>query len=169
MSTILVNEIQDTAGKKILQNTGSILQVVESGTIADTTTTSKNTFADTNMTVSITPTSSSNKILVSLYAVIRPNFTGSMARGVLRVKRTVGSTDTTLLMTDSTFYEHFQVRNVSTEFSMVLAFEFLDSPATTNQVTYTVQNYLRNDSGVTSLIIRGSSRGTRMLAKEISA
>ena len=168
MSTILVNEIQDTAGKKILQNTGSILQIVESGTIADHTNSSTNTFVDTNMTVSITPTSSSNKILVSLYAVIRPNFTGSMARGALRIKRTVGSTDTTLLMTDD-FYEHFQIRNVSTEFSMVSAFEFLDSPATTNQVTYTVQRYLRNDSGVTSLFVRGSSRGTRILAKEISA
>ena len=168
MSTILVNEIQDTAGKKILQNTGSILQIVESGTIADHTNSSTNTFVDTNMTGSSTPTSSSNKILVSLYAVIRPNFTGSMARGALRIKRTVGSTDTTLLMTDD-FYEHFQIRNVSTEFSMVSAFEFLDSPATTNQVTYTVQSYLRNDSGVPSLCVRGSSRGTRILAKEISA
>tara|TARA_Y100000004_G_scaffold189651_1_gene245616 strand:+ start:213 stop:719 length:507 start_codon:yes stop_codon:yes gene_type:complete len=168
MSTILVNEIQDTAGKKILQNTGSILQIVESGTIADHTNQNTNTFADTNMTVSITPTSSSNKILVSFSAVIRANFTGTLARGALRVKRTVGSTDTTLLMTDD-FYEHFQVRNVSTEFSMVPNFEFLDSPSTTNQVTYTVQSYIRNDSGATSVIVRGSSRGTRMLAKEISA
>ena len=157
MSTIF--EI-NTAGKKILQNTGSILQVVD--TIAD------HTNSVQTLLLIQAGHAASNKILVSLYAVIRPNFTGSMARGVLRVKRTVGSTDTTLLMTDSTFYEHFQIRNVSTEFFWWL-FEFLDSPATTNQVTYTVQSYLRNDSGVTSLIIRGSSRGTRMLAKEISA
>ena len=168
MSILKVDEIQDTAGKKILQNTGGVLQVVESGTIADHTNSSTNTWADTNITVSITPTSSSNKVLVSFGAVIRADFTGTLARGALRIKRTVGSTDTTLLMTDS-FYEHFQARGVSTEFSMVPFFEFLDSPATTNQVTYTVQSYIRGDSGATSVITRGSSRGSRILAKEISA
>ena len=158
----------DASGGGLTTPAGHIIQVGGGGVFSDHTNSSTSTWADTNMSDSITPISSSNKILVSFTAIIRADFTGTIARGAVRIKRTIDGTDTTLLNPD-TFYEHFQMRGVSTEFSMTPSFEFLDSPATTSQVTYTVQSYIRNDSGATTIFTRGSSRGSCMTLKEVTA
>tara|TARA_R100001440_G_scaffold75636_1_gene103377 strand:+ start:1083 stop:1571 length:489 start_codon:yes stop_codon:yes gene_type:complete len=64
MSSILkVSEIQDPTGKKVLQNTGSILQVVNHSYTTNTTTTGG--FVDAGgSSFTITPTSATNKILI---------------------------------------------------------------------------------------------------------
>ena len=66
MSTLKTNAIQTVAGKPILNSTGSILQVIN--TVADSThyTTTSGSFIATPFSASITPTSSTNKILVLL-------------------------------------------------------------------------------------------------------
>ena len=66
MSSILkVDSIQTTAGNTIVNSTGSILQVAQA-TKTDTFTTTSTSFTDiTGMTVNITPSSASNKVLVS--------------------------------------------------------------------------------------------------------
>ena len=63
MSILKVDQIQDTAGKKILQNTGGVLQVVE-GTRTDGTNTASSSYVDAGLSATITPTSSSSKVLV---------------------------------------------------------------------------------------------------------
>jgi hypothetical protein len=66
MSTLRVDQIQTTAGKPILNSTGSILQIVNSNTLgfpAEITTTSS-TYVTTGLSVTITPTSSTSKLLV---------------------------------------------------------------------------------------------------------
>lgn len=64
MSTLKTNTIQTVDGKPILNSTGSILQVTN--TVSDSVhfTTSSGTFVPTPFSASITPTSSTNKILV---------------------------------------------------------------------------------------------------------
>ena len=63
-SLLKVNEIQTVAGKPILNSTGSILQV-KSVTKTDATSTSSQTFGDVSgLSISITPSSTSSKILV---------------------------------------------------------------------------------------------------------
>ena len=65
MSTIKTNQIQTVAGKPILNSTGSILQVVQT-VKTNTFATSSTTPVDiTGLSVSITPSSASSKILVS--------------------------------------------------------------------------------------------------------
>jgi hypothetical protein len=64
MSSILkVSEIQDPTGKKILQNTGSILQVVNHSYTTNTSTTGGYVDAG-GSSFTITPTSATNKILI---------------------------------------------------------------------------------------------------------
>ena len=68
MSILKVNQIQDTAGKKILQSTGGILQVVQK--IDTATTTVSNTGSNAtfvtfgSLSQAFTPTSSSSKVLL---------------------------------------------------------------------------------------------------------
>ena len=83
MSTIKTNAIQTTAGKPILNSTGSILQVVQTAKI-DTTASavSANTYNefDSGFRVSITPSSTSNKILIGA------DVTGAQTTGSVRYK-----------------------------------------------------------------------------------
>jgi hypothetical protein len=66
MSTLRVNQIQDTNNKIILNNTGSILQVVNANTIGLTgeITTTSAAYVTTGLSVSITPISASSKLYV---------------------------------------------------------------------------------------------------------
>jgi hypothetical protein len=66
MSTLKVNQIQDTTNKIILNNNGSILQVVNANTIGlsgEITTTSAS-YVTTGLSVSITPISATSKLYV---------------------------------------------------------------------------------------------------------
>lgn len=66
MSTLRVNQIQTTAGKPILNSTGSVLQIVNSNTLGLTgeLTTTSASYVSTGLSVSITPTSASSKLFV---------------------------------------------------------------------------------------------------------
>ena len=66
MSTLKVNQIQTTAGKPILNSTGSILQVVSTSTIglSGDISTSSATYVNTGVSVTITPISSTSKLFV---------------------------------------------------------------------------------------------------------
>jgi hypothetical protein len=68
MSTLKVNQIQDTTGKIILANTGSILQVVNENSIGVTgeLSTTSVSYVTTGLSVSITPISATSKLYVEL-------------------------------------------------------------------------------------------------------
>jgi hypothetical protein len=67
MSTLRANAIQTVAGKPILNSTGSVIQVVVSNTtgVGGEITTTSGSLVTTGLSVTITPTSSSSKLLVS--------------------------------------------------------------------------------------------------------
>jgi hypothetical protein len=140
MSTIKTNAIQTTAGKPILNSTGSILQVVQ---VVKTNSfvTASTTYVDvTGLSASITPSSTSSKILVLLNGVA--GMSGSIS-GFIQLVR--GSTallvgDTTAGYTSSSgpnFYGGSGDGNNNETFSIV----YLDSPATTSSTTYKAQVY----------------------------
>ena len=141
MSLIKTNAIQTVAGKPILNSTGSVIQIVS--------TTKQDIWSGgaypnwgtvTGLSVSITPTSSSNKILIlgqvscsSAYwevkgRLIRDGSTISGAMGTPRGSRTVAT---------------FVVNEYSASgvgYGMYCGhINYLDSPATTNPVSYGVQ------------------------------
>jgi len=134
MSSILkVSEIQDTTGKKILQNTGGILQVKQQVYTTYFTTTSSS-YTDTGLTQAITPTSTSSKILV-LAGIQTSNGTGAnAAETAFQLVR--GSTSIRIFERPIFAYD---ASGDQVAISVNMALSFLDSPSTTSATTYKVQ------------------------------
>ena len=142
---------------------GQVIQTISTGTIAATTISSA-AWADTNYTLSITPQFSNSKILFQFTNHVRVNGDGDKIRGGIRVKRTVSSSDTIVWNTDSS-QESIQVRNAANEHDTLAAVTFLDSPATTSSVTYTVQGYKQTGN---YFFFRESALGGAIVLQEIA-
>jgi len=147
MTSILkVNQIQNTAGGAPtaadlgLNVAGSVLQVVQS-VLSTQTTIQTTSLLDTGMTATITPTSSSSKILVlcSIQSTIQ-GANGSWA-GWYELLR--GSTSIA-----GTARQWTQDNNTSGNQAdgTTMKIDFLDSPSTTSATTYKVQGYVGNAS-----------------------
>ena len=108
---------------------GSVLQVVNVlyGTGTSTTSTS---FVDTGLTATITPTSSTSKILVCVAQTLSSTTSGSNTYGAWRVLR-----DATQIYTDPRTNMYMQYAH-GTYTCFVL-----DTPATTSATTYKTQMY----------------------------
>jgi len=139
MSTIKTNAIQTTAGKPILNSTGSILQVVQTlkTNTFSATSTGNNVFVDiTGLSATITPSSTSNKILV-MYTVYSGHSSSTYGRS-LRLNRNgtaiaVGDLSGSIPQATSNAY-------ISYQFSCVAeTHQVLDSPSSTSAQTYKLQ------------------------------
>lgn len=156
MSTLRANAIQTTAGKPILNSTGSILQIVQA-VKTDTFTTSNFSWADvTGLTASITPSSTSSKIMV----MAEVKAASSNDYGVLlRLTRDntpiyLGDLNGSRVQCSSWICTYDS--SGTNGYSLVPAsMTFLDSPSTTSTITYRVQ--LSSYSGVTAYINRSSA------------
>ena len=117
-------------------NIGSAVVQVKSTSKSDTFTTTSQTFTDiTGLTVSITPTSASNKIFV-IASVTGCNSVGVVSGGI-RLAR--GGTGIFIGDTAGSRILGQQVQPVSADRTLTLGLSFLDSPATTSATTYSVQ------------------------------
>jgi hypothetical protein len=158
MSTLKTNAIQTVAGKPILNSTGSILQVVYTSSTG-TASGSAGTWIVSPLSGSITPSSSSSKIL--LYFDLPNNYTDQAPDIYLRMKRSgtvIGDYylsqgySNTLNAGSRRHYMHIQ---------------YLDSPATTSAITYTIE--ARAGSG-TYYFQYPTDRGTHsLIMMEVSA
>lgn len=136
-------------------NPGKILQVVSAdmGAVVNNSTT---TYADANLSVSITPSSTSSKVLVFAYL---PCYAASPATALLNLLRDA----TTLIDPWMGAYTNHSGANNGNTASM----SHLDSPSTTSSITYKVQ--IKSSSGGTNT---GTTDGTsarrgRIIAIEI--
>ena len=153
MTSILkVDSIQTSAGKPIVNATGSVLQVV-STTKTDTFSTSSDSFIDvTGFSVSITPSSSSSKILVSVSA------SGNGSSAAARLEGRLVRDSTPIFVGDSAgsrgqaSFEMYKNDNGGLDSSSV---NFLDAPATTSSITYKIQ-IRDNNSSASSVFINRS-------------
>jgi len=132
MSTLEVKAIQAPTGYDLQMPAGHIVQVVNvkyvsSGTHSNST----STWADTGLTASITPTSSSNKILVNVIHTGCGKQSGN-SRLMLNLLRgsTVISNFETMAAYDNASGDN-QVGSCSCS--------YLDSPSTTSATTYKTQ------------------------------
>jgi len=156
-SLLKVDEIQDAAGKKILQNTGSILQVVSdtfSGTESTTVKASSGSFADSSLSASITPTSSSSKILIIAMVNVGGSSTAD-GNPILRLRRgttsiAVGDSAGSRVLTTN----GRSSAGMDTNTICMTTINWLDSPATTSATTYTVQFAVRGTGSQTAYINR---------------
>lgn len=128
MSTLFVDTINEKTSGNGVDIPGHVLQI-KSDTSTTQTNTTSTTYADTQLGVSITPTSSSSKILVMMYCSVRADQL-SGAGGHVRVMR------------DSTEIgeQKYMGWNNTTHYGQDTAhMEILDSPATTSAIFYKVQ------------------------------
>ena len=172
-SKIKVDQIQtaDGSGTIALQNqlsgmtsasmpTGSVIQTVQvTGAVSRTTVTSTGSWTS-HFSLSITPSSTSNKILVLLTAPVRLTGNSNLMRAGFRVER--GSTT---IWNTGDFVEHMQIRNADGEVDMLNNIQYLDSPSTTSSTTYTFQAYLHTGTG---MYLWEKGYGTNMVLMEIA-
>jgi hypothetical protein len=163
MSILLTNQVQSLAGKKILGITGSILQVV-STTITSTFTTtsiistSGGGAAVTGLSAAITPTSSTNKILVTVTLNIMGQAGATqafayIARGTTPIG--TGLAEGSRPGIGGRYYLN------DSNVSGMIWMQFLDSPATTNGLTYNVYVGTENAS-YTTYVNRTQSDGNQL-------
>lgn len=144
---------------------GKVLQVVM-GTTTTSVTNTTASYVDSNLSASITPSSSSSKVLV----LVSQNF---MARRLqeengVSVRLMRGATS---IMENTQWMEYrtgTQNSNTS-EFNQTGPMIYLDSPATTSSTTYKTQFYSLMDSNTASAAANQSSQIATMILLEIGA
>lgn len=136
---------------------GSVLQVVNATTLGATTT-SGSTFIATSLVATITPTSSSSKILVFGQGFA----TASQSQSQPQITLYRGATDVV-----GTNYGFGNIYSNNGGYGEgMLPFSFLDSPSTTSATTYTI--YLRNN-GVGNAVFGAGDRRSVITLLEIAA
>jgi len=124
--------------------TGSVLQVLQT-TKTDAFSTTSTSYVDlTGLSISITPSSTSSKILV--FYNIDAGTAGDVAHGYLTLIR--GSTEIFKADTASNRRSATSVINTGTQTSQMHSASYLDSPSTTSATTYKVQILSSNGSAI---------------------
>jgi hypothetical protein len=140
ISTIGANSLaQSRILTAVQQPAGAVLQVVQGtlGSMVSTTTT--NTFVTTGLAASITPSSSTSKILATISGTGYTH--NSAAQGVYTLYR--GATNLSTYGFTTVYANNANIQGGIT-------FSYLDSPATTSSTTYTLYFSLANAAGTTS-------------------
>jgi len=139
---------------------GNVIQVVQ-GTYSTETTTTSNapTFVDTGLTASITPTSSSSKILV-IAQIASPAKNGDNTSIYMRLRRD----STTILDVGKGWIAYDNTTGSNGMAGCPL--NYLDSPATTSSTTYKVQFCSENFGTVRA---QGSNTTSTIILMEIAA
>jgi hypothetical protein len=112
---------------------GSVLQVVNGSNSTQITTTSTS-YSDTGLSLSITPTSASNKILIMV-----SQFVATVTDNTLQWKLFSGA-NTIVTMTSAAASQY------AGTIGSCLSYTYLDNPATTSSVTYKTQFASRDNS-----------------------
>jgi len=138
---------------------GKVLQVVF-GSTSTTATSSSTTFADTNLTASITPTLNTSKVLVLVSQNGCAKNAGD-ATSAHQIKLLRGATDLALVAQALNYQGLSQTMISSTSIS------YLDSPATTSSTTYktTFANYV----AAASVVVQSGNAVSTIVLLEIGA
>lgn len=147
---------------------GKVLQVVQ-GTTTTSTTIASTTFADTNLSATITPSSTSSKILIFINQQTyqsRLNVSTAMGLKILR-----GSTDVYVLAPNK--YETFSLA-VSPSINNLAGRNYvtgiyLDSPSSTSALTYKTQGVVPDTSSSGAVTFQENSSTSTITLMEIGA
>lgn len=144
---------------------GGIVQVVQN-TYSTSTTITGATYTDSGLTASITPTSSSNKILVMTHQQYRYLRTSGVDQGGA-IKLLRDSTDIWNPVTGAAPYYNF-VDNTA-EYNDYANIIYLDSPSTTSSITYKTQGRPYTTTSGGSIIFQVSNSESLMVLMEVVA
>jgi hypothetical protein len=146
---------------------GKLLQVVQ-GTYSTITTIASTSMTDTGLSLAITPTSATSKILVMVNHLAHLQRQSSENGYSMRIMR--GATEAFLTGATSTNVSYFYNAG-STDFAQGLptALCYLDSPATTSSTTYKTQARIQNTANSGSVIFQPGSSTSVITLMEIGA
>ena len=134
MSTLFVDTINEKTSGNGTNIPGHVVQVVHANTTANLTVTSSS-YTDSGVSASITPSSTSNKILVLVSLHSSTNDSGGNgAETAARLVR--GSTE---IAEYQRAIFHYDSGGGTGHVSAVISLSYLDSPATTSSTTYKPQ------------------------------
>ena len=136
---------------------GKVLQVV-SANYSTQVSVSTNTWTDSGLTVSITPSATNSKVYITAMGKIRKSADNANNRVAVRLVR--GST--TVQTMDNYFFQ-----GVANEFQGIFTIAYLDSPSTTSATTYKVQ--IMNGANTASVQIQEGNVTSYIQAFEIGA
>jgi len=137
---------------------GKVLQVVQ-GTFATASTTTSATYADTGLTVNITPSAATSKVLIMVHHNgNKKNATGQYTAGKFKVLRG----GTTLLDQAEISWQNADVIT-----NMNWSWAYLDSPATTSATTYKTQYGARVNGESFTICVDGAGAPSTIIAMEI--
>lgn len=142
--------ILNSSGRKILNQTGGVLQVVNTIKTNQFTTTSGTAVDVTGLSASITPSSTSSKVLVIAWVVISTS--GGGGDGYARLMRD----STSIGNGDDGYFGQSAGQDYFAGHSKPIT--YLDSPASTSSLTYKIQVWGANTSYVNGRGYDGSFR-----------
>lgn len=148
---------------------GKVLQVVQA-TYSTATTIASETYTDTGLSVSITPSSASSKILLLVsqitYMARSNNECGAgirLMRGATSILDNFGNRGNMFFLFDTSATE------TQTEAQNQVSLVYLDSPSTTSATTYKTQGRVKNTANSGSIITQYESTTSVIIAMEIGA
>jgi hypothetical protein len=148
---------------------GKVLQVVYANYSTATTVTSTTVYADTGLSATITPTSATSKVLVLINQGIQASRSSINIGGSIRLLQ--GST--AIYTPGVGTYQHFYINagNVSPSIAIygLLAYTYLDSPATTSATTYKTQAICNDVSSSGQVTTQSGSSISSITLLEIGA
>jgi len=136
---------------------GKVLQVVQ-GTTTTSATNSTTTFADTNLSASITPSLATSKILAIVSQ--HSSKTAGNAGNTIALRLMRGATEVFI-------NEYLLYTNSATINRGLQSFSYLDSPNTTSATTYKTQ--FKNDGNNAAVLVQDSSQTSTIILMEIGA
>lgn len=160
MSELRTNRIVPRDGLPSGADGGGIIQMVQ-GEVTSLLQTTSSSYVDAGLSASITPSSSSSKILVNMALGVYGGNTDT-----LRVNAQVLRGSTQVWYTRDLYY-----RAGSAYKAVQSAIQFIDSPATTSAVTYKLQVKCESSAGGSTfeLYADTSNYNNRMILMEVSA
>lgn len=165
---LTADSAEATGLKWAAANSGKLVQVV-SATYSTSTTISSTTYTDSGLSATITPTSSSSKILVMVLHNCITYASDRSGLGAVRLLR--GST--TVWDGSGTGFDTFGIIGAtSSDYEQLNAYvniQYLDSPATTSAITYKTQGRVENTSGSAAFRFQYGGVTNQIILMEIGA
>jgi hypothetical protein len=148
---------------------GKVLQVV-SATYSTATTVASTSYGDTGLSLSITPSSATSKVLVlvtqSIYATRQEQAAGGsiqLVRGATSVYEADGTDDAGAL------YIRATTSSAQSQLTALAGIHYLDSPATTSSTTYKTQIKSQNTLNSASVMAQAQGATSTIILMEIGA
>ena len=143
---------------------GKVGQVVQAST-STAVNVASTSVADTGLTVNITPTATTSKVLVQVNQNILTDIDTNLGNAKIQLRR-----DSTSVITFGANVARIEAGSVSAvKFGNLTTFSYLDSPSTTSQITYKTQGAISSTSNNGTARFQNSSVPSIITVMEILA